>query len=202
MNRMAIIIKRCWQSLRRAHARVLSRMYAQFRSRTAPIQMGEYTVNFETYCPSILKECNEFGLPIPDIPSRSPNKAEELFLSWRFGWPWPVRIVSRKGRSIVVTATTPEEMGQTIQQIWNSSRAIYSKPTEPLQTMQNNPKPPKRAKQSVIATTSHRAHVVNSPQLPKMVMMSASTIPSTKATEEQQNVSLTEVAGAVIDYSF
>ena len=64
------------------------------------------------------------------------------------------------------------------------------------------PKPPKRAKQSVIATTPHRAHVVNSPQLPKMVMMSASTIPSTKATEEQQKVSLTEVAGAVIDYSF
>lgn len=201
MNRMAIIIKRCWQSLRRAHARVLSRMYAQFRRRTSPIQMGEYTVYFETYCPSILKECNEFGLPIPEIPSRSPSKAEELFLSWRFGWPWPVRIVSRKGRSIVVTATTPEEMGQAIQQIWNSSCAIFSKPTEHIRTMQNDPKSPKRARQSVIATP-HRTHIVNSPQLPKMVMMSASTIPSTKATEEQQNVSLTEVAGAVIDYSF
>ena len=201
MNRMAIIIKRCWQSLRRAHARALSRMYAQFRRRTSPIQMGEYIVYFETYCPSILKECNEFGLPIPEIPSRSPSKAEELFLSWRFGWPWPVRIVSRKGRSIIVTATTPEEMGQTIQQIWNSSRTTYSKPTEPLQTMQNDPMPPKRARQSVIATP-HRTHIVNSPQLPKMVVMSASTIPSTKATEEQQKVSLTEVAGAIIDNSF
>ena len=113
-----------------------------------------------------------------------------------------MRIVLRKGKAIIVTATTPDEMARAAQQIWNTPKVPHNKPMETVRTTSNRPKSVNTTKESGIDIPPHKIRIVDSPQLPGMVLKPSNANSSTKTAEESLKVSLAEVAGAIIDNSF
>ena len=122
MNRLISSLSNVWMRIRRARAKMLARMYAQYKRKSSPIHLGERTIYFETYCPSIERVCDELGVIIPVLAPRVPSKTEQWFLSWRFRWPWPMRLASYRNKTLESISTTPDEMANVTQHIWDISR--------------------------------------------------------------------------------
>ena len=117
MDRVSTLLRGIWLSIRKAHARLLALIYSQYKRRSMPINIGERTVFFESYCPSIQNTCDDYGICVPTLSPKTPNKIVLWFLKWRFGWPWPIRLVSYKGKRLEFIALTPDEMANTMQGI-------------------------------------------------------------------------------------
>lgn len=117
MDRVSTLLRCIWLSIRKAHARLLAHIYSQYKRRSKPVNIGERTVFFETYCPTIQNTCDDNGICVPTLPPKTPNKIVLWFLKWRFGWPWSIRLVSYKGKRLEFIALTPDEMANTIHGI-------------------------------------------------------------------------------------
>ena len=131
MNRLSITMSNVWLRIRRTRAKILARIYAQYKRKSSPVRMGERTIYFETYCPSIERVCDELGIMIPVLASRVPNKTEKWFMAWRFGWPdWPVRMALYNGKMLEKVSVTVDEMARSCQYVWNKAGAPLSRSRE------------------------------------------------------------------------
>lgn len=131
MNRLSITMSNVWLRIRRTRAKLLARIYAQYKRKSSPVRMGERTIYFETYCPLIERVCDELGIMIPVVASRVPNKTEEWFMAWRFGWPdWPVRMARYNGKMLEDVSITVDEIAHSCQYVWNKAGAPSSIPRE------------------------------------------------------------------------
>lgn len=119
MERMTTILRGICYSISKAHARLMARIYAHYKTRSKPVYAGEHILFFETYCPAIQNTCDNYGISIPTFAPKAPNRIVCWYLRCRFGWPWPIRLVSYKGKRLEFIALTPDEMANTMQGIWD-----------------------------------------------------------------------------------
>lgn len=205
MNRLSITMSNVWLRIRRTRAKILTRIYAQYKRKSSPVRMGERTIYFETYCPSIQNTCDDLGVAVPILSPRIPNRIEEWFLSWRFGWPWPIRLASYGKKTLEVIATTPDEMAAVTQHIWDISctQDIHQK-DKPGKTLL---KPSRQqaitsGKQEQVATILQK-RLVNPPQMSSTALVRPVSVSSStpKPIKPIQEVIAT-VEGAIMDNSF
>lgn len=204
MNRLISSLSNVWMRIRRARAKMLARMYAQYKRKSSPIHLGERTIYFETYCPSIERVCDELGVIIPVLAPRVPSKTEQWFLSWRFRWPWPMRLASYRNKTLESISTTPDEMANVTQHIWDISRTKDLPQKETPHTIPINPAREQKLtqlEQEQPAARMKRRAVNLQPASRKTTVRPISVAYAPEAIKPPQE-SLAVVEGAIMDNSF
>lgn len=117
MNSFIKFAEHLYHQSKVVHARILAKLYAHYRRCTSPIQMGRYSIVYETFCSPIQKKCEELGISIPAAPMKMPNKLIYAYLVIRFRWPWPTRMLLYEGKILKAMAISPEEMARVNREI-------------------------------------------------------------------------------------
>lgn len=186
MERILHILKWFWTSIRKTRARVLARMYASYKIKSPSVQMGNCRVYYETYCLPIQDMCHDLGIRIPDMPPRQPTLLVRWYLRLRFGWPWPVQLISYDGKRQDDVARTPVEMARNLQRIWDRAVKQAVKKEGEIKTM--------REGTPTISEETKQSQRVSPPRIHE---------PDIRRNEPGTcEMAFTEVAGVIIDNSF
>ena len=203
---MTTILRDICFSIRKAHAKLMARIYAHYKTRSKPVYAGEHFFFFETYCPVIQNTCDNYGISIPTLAPKTPNRIVCWYLMCRLGWPWPIRLVSYKGKRLEFIALTPDEMANTMQGIWETSM-LNAIQMEAMRPSSDKPEHIKKRSGEQNKNTSENSikidRIGNSLQETKAMNVSTQIASSSETSNKQiSKETLTVLRGATIDYSF
>lgn len=202
MDRLPTLWSKALLIICKACVKALARMYAKCKE-NASVNFGVYEVTFETYCIPIEDLCREYQIQIPEYKSKSASKFSRWLISWKYGWPLPVRCVWLKGKQLeeITSANSPNELAIIAQAIWN--KAIRQ--TIDKKKLNAQSKTCRSAESS--ATNKPKISTVNVKSLPKVQIIRHSPLESqsTKSKpffEGTNQENIRTIQGAVIDNSF